>query len=235
MGKFKWLTMLFIFIFSIFFVGCNSSSSQETLAQLKSKIASYESENAELKKHLAELETDTEQEAAYQLNFREAENIDIPRSMYVEDITEIRVFPYENAEVINSVSNSYVEVHTKVINDEKEEWALVGFTDFVNTNNYGYVKIRELVDKPYEPKFKCDTESISGVAIGDTVEKAISQFGTDYTKFKKFGLSYSFKEGGIAIAVDPISNTVKRIVVRMEGYKTKESVQVVASMVVSTG
>lgn len=223
MKNYKWLVIIFVIVFSIIFPGCNSTNSQEALAQLEKKIAFYENENEQLRNQLKELEKKKE---VYQLKFHEAEHIDIPRTMYVQGATQIRVFPYKNSEVINSISNRYVIVHTKVINDNREEWALVEFTGFDDINNYGYVRVDKLVRKPYKPRFKCDVESISGVAIGDPVAKATAQFGNDYTRYKaELGWTYSFKDD-IYVGVDPISNTVKRIGVRTEGYATEEGIQV---------
>ena len=221
----KWLSIFCILLFITLISGCNSQNSRETLTELEKKITFYETENTELKNQLNELKT-TKEQAVYKLKFQEAELIDIPRTMYVENNAELRAYPYENAAVINSISDKYVIVHTKVINDNREEWALVESTDFVNINNYGYVKIDKLVEKPYEPNYKCDIESISGVEIGDTVEKAMTHFGTDYTRCKsENGWSYGFKDD-IYIGVDPISNTVKSILVREKGYKTEENIQV---------
>ncbi len=246
MGTHKWLALIMT-LTAILFSGCSNPSSQQTIAQFETKMATYENENTELKNQIKELKSETgkyqeqiarfneqmnilqpmkEQQKVYQQNFQEAEKINIPRSMYVEDAAEMKIYPYESAHIINSISDRYVIVHTKVINDQQEEWALIEAIDFVNTNNYGYIRLKDLVRKSYVPAFKCAVESISDVKIGDSVEKAITQFGNDYVRYKtEIGWSYGFKDS-VFIGIDPISYTMKSIIVRAEGFNTKEGIQV---------
>ena len=165
----------------------------------------------------------------YKRGYSELEQIMVPRVMFLQGSNSLKAFPYEDADSINTIKDTFVIIHTLVLNDEREEWALIEFTDVVNMTNYGYVKLNKLSEKPYKPQYICNKEAISGVAIGDIVEKAIVQFGDKYEIYKsELGWSFAFQKGNgyISVHFDPISNTIEEINLTVGGYKTKEGYQV---------
>jgi hypothetical protein len=74
--------------------------------------------------------------------------------------------------------NAYVLIHRVVLNDEREEWALVEFTDVVNMTNYGYLKLNRLSEKPYKPLY---------VKAGRKLTH-FGRFKTDPPRVKNIGL-----------------------------------------------
>lgn len=167
--------------------------------------------------------------SVYKRGYSEQEANMVPRIMFLQGDANLKAFPYVDADSINSIKDTYVIIHTLVLNEEQEEWALIEFTDVVNMTNYGYVKLNKLSEKPYTTKYICKTEAISGVAIGDIVEKAIVEFGEKYEVYKsELGWSYAFQRsnGYISVHFDPISNTIEEINLTVGGYKTKEGYQV---------
>jgi len=165
----------------------------------------------------------------YDREYYEKEAITVPRVMYLNGEGSLKAFPYTNASSIKEIKDTYVIIHSVVFNEEKKEWALVEFTDFVNFNNYGYVELTRLSERPYTPLYSNDKEAISDIVIGDITEKAIVQYGSRYDTYKsEQGWSYCFnKENGyIVTVIDPISNTIKSIFVNASGFKTKEGFQV---------
>lgn len=221
MRKFS-LLLLFVILLS----GClmRSELRKEALSIGKSKNYSpinVQKDNSKI--------TENINNSVYKRAYFEQEANTVPRVMFLEGSENLKVFPYKNAESINKIRDTFVIIHTVVINDEREEWVLIEYTDVVNTNNYGYIKLDRLSEKSYTPLYICDKEAISEVAIGDIAEKAIVQYGDKYHIYKsELGWSYLFnKENGrIVVHIDPISNTVKGIDVSARGYKTKEGYQV---------
>jgi hypothetical protein len=165
----------------------------------------------------------------YEREYYEKEAITLPRVMYFEGNGSLKVYPYINADTIKEIKDMYVIIHTVVLNENGEEWALVELTDYVNVKKYGYVELTRLTEKPYTPLNAGDKEVISDIGIGDTVEEAIVQFGSRYDIYKSekgWGYSFNKENGYIFIEIDPISNTVKSIFVNADGHETKEGFQV---------
>lgn len=154
---------------------------------------------------------------------------DFPKVMYLQGSENIRAFPDENSESKKEISDTYVIVHNVTHDNKKEEWAVVEFNDGINISYYGCIRLNRLSDRQNIAPYVCNKETVSGVAIGDGVEKAIVQFGNKYEVHKsEFGLSFLFDEESrdIVTQIDSKSYSVKAIIVNVSGYKTKERFQV---------
>lgn len=152
--------------------------------------------------------------------YYEKEAITFPKVMFLQGSENLRSLPYENADSLKKIEDAYVILHSEVHNNEGEAWALVEFCDGVNMKYYGYVKSIRLSARPHQPLYHCDKESISGVAIGDGLEKALVKFGNQYEVIKsEVGLNYSFNEnnGCVVALIDSGSFTVRGISVNIKG------------------
>lgn len=209
-----------VLLFVLFFLcGCSAQPVSETTG--KENVNNPSTENS--------TQVNSIGKSVYKRGFYEQEAIVVPKIMFLQGSESLNAFPYKEADSINEIKDTYVIIHTVVLNDEGEEWALVEFTDVVNMTNYGYLRLNRLNEKPYKPLYACNKEVISDVAIGDIVEKAVVQFGNKYETYKsESGWSYAFQKekGYIAVFFDPISNTIEEINVTTAGYKTKEGYQV---------
>ncbi|KUO65813.1 MAG: hypothetical protein APF84_00725 [Gracilibacter sp. BRH_c7a] len=152
-----------------------------------------------------------------------------PKVMFLKGNDIIRFFPDDKSDSIKEIKNTYVTVYNVINNAEREEWAIVEYIDEVNQKHHGYVMSERLSDRPNIPQYVCNQEAISDIAIGDGLEKAIIQYGDDYEVYKsEFGINYAFnkKNRDVITQIDPMSFTVKAIIVNSSGYKTKENFQV---------
>ena len=150
---------------------------------------------------------------------------EFPKVKFLKGSENLRISPDDNAESIKELKDVFVMILNVTHNNKGEKWAVVEFTDGINPKYHGCIKLNRLSDRPNKPLYVCNKETITGVAIGDNIEKAIIQFGGTYDVYKtQSGLSYSFNKGYeyLTAQIDPMSYTVKAIVVKECGYKIKE-------------
>lgn len=242
------MKLIAVFLISMTLIGCSNKEYEATIQEQENTILELQKQNTKLNSEIIEnklliadykseidnikkqLDNSSSNESILS-GYYELEQQDFPRYMYLTNPISLKMFPYDWAEDIMSIFPMYLVVHTIVINDSREQWALVECTEvgLSRRNSFGYVPLNALEKREYVDFPRCSKESIGDIEIGDKVEEVIMLFGSDYIIYKtEFGVDYVFEDARVKI--DPISNTVQSINIYDKGYQTKEGIEVGADI-----
>jgi len=243
--KIKFIILFIILLFfNLIFAGCTDNVDKQ--AALVQDVNTYKTKIQELEEKIKQLEEENESKAERirEINRRivELETIDyqdnLEKYYYRQDKVQnqlgykryegdepLRAFPYSNAPEVNKGSPADVRVVATVKNKYDDNWALVEFYER-RKNNYGFVKAEYLKD--YE-NIDDDTPDnipigMEGIHIGDMIEKAVVELGTDYAEIKELNMPGGFicYDQGLDIFYDRLTHKIWYIRTSEEGNLTSE-------------